>query len=157
MIAPEIQLLIKEKADTARNQAIGALAFVVLIVTLLTSLGIYQFVVEHTEDSVKKALKEQTIAKIIERLKTSDQEALKIVEKLRKKEQELSSYIGGIHIDLEDIQVSSWQSKFKLHQTYLCPDDRVMVGLDFKHEHGQNLTFQEQYRAHCAKLTVTAK
>ncbi len=46
---------------------------------------------------------------------------------------------------------TNWISKAPLIATGACPDYYYLGGLDFKHDFGQNLTYQESFRLECRR------
>jgi hypothetical protein len=153
----EIKLLVKEKADTARNQAIGILSLIVIVVTLLTSLGIYGLAVNYIDESIKTAIEDEGIKAILTRIKKTNSEAENIINSLRKKNKAIEAYAKGAELVLEKHKNSGWLSKAPIPQTFKCPEGYIITGIDFTHKVYENLTYQESYRVHYAKLKIKAK
>ena len=62
-----------------------------------------------------------------------------------------------INVILEKRSSSKWLSKAPIPQKFSCPEGYVVTGIDFTHIVHENLTFQESYMVHYAKLKTVLK
>jgi hypothetical protein len=118
-VPAHFQLYADRRADRARNEAIGVLGFVVLIVGLITALGLNTLLRGYADNSVSEITKKYAEGSYLLQAKAAADE----IEKIRVRYtstggtgEVVASYSDGVHISVP--------------QSVHCPNGHYVAGID---------------------------
>jgi len=140
-ITPEIELYIERKANKARNEAIGILGFIALILSILTALGAYQGAKSFANEKFAQSGVTDFVSKAkiaTEQIYVDQEKARKLVNDIQvqkmKYEKELSK-LESLSLSHDRLRLEC-QTIDAAGQDAFCPQGFLVTGCSAGHNKG---------------------
>lgn len=147
-VEAEIQLFVEKRSNRARNEAIGILGFLGVLVGIISTLGIWGQLTKYVDNSIQNNVD----AGVVKNLKQLNEEAEDLLDEIKNKNEIILDASDGLIVELYEHKWSGWYSKANTDISSQLPNNVIITNINFKHPLHKNQTCDESFRVEYAKV-----